>query len=235
MENQAMLRQLVKYMEDHNIQDYGVELPQIAVMGDTSSGKSSLLSAISKIIFPSADGMCTRCPTRLRMERSEGFKASVHINWHPTSKCAERVSERSVLKDIAEITNAIEKAQKLIIDKTNRSVANDIIEINLAGPEYVNVTLVDLPGAFSQSRLPCPYWLSFYRFPGIVKFAGKGEKATLANDIDDVLEDFLKNDRCVILAVMPANVHFSNTEIMPRALKVDPSTRRIIPVVSSFP
>ena len=57
MENETMLRKLMKYMENHNIQDYGVELPQIAVMGDTSSGKSSLLSAISGVIFPSADGM----------------------------------------------------------------------------------------------------------------------------------------------------------------------------------
>ena len=144
-----MLRKLVKYMEDHNIQDYGVELPQIVVMGDTSSGKSSLLSAISNIMFPSADGMCTRCPTRLRMERSpESFKASVHINWHSTSKNSQRV----VLKEIAGITKAIKNAQKLIIDSAKQSVAKDIIEINLSGPEYVNVTLVDLPGALSLSR-----------------------------------------------------------------------------------
>ena len=143
-----MLRKLVKYMEDHNIQGYGVELPQIAVMGDTSSGKSSLLSAISKIIFPSADGMCTRCPTRLRMERSSGaFKASVRINWHPTSKYGKQHSETAVLHDVSEITKAIEDSQKLIINCSKQSVAKDIIEVNMSGPDYVNVTLVDLPGA----------------------------------------------------------------------------------------
>ena len=151
-----MLRKLVKYMEDHNIQDYGVELPQIAVMGDTSSGKSSLLSAISKIIFPSADGMCTRCPTRLRMERSpDDFKATVHINWHPTSKYAPKKKTdcpRVVLKEISQITKAIADAQKNIISCAQQDVAKDIIEINLSGPEYVNVTLVDLPGALSLSR-----------------------------------------------------------------------------------
>lgn len=148
MQNQAMLRKLVKYMEDHNIQDYGVELPQIAVMGDTSAGKSSLLSAISKIIFPSADGMCTRCPTRLRMERSPGaFKASVHINWHPTSKYGGKQVKSAVLHEISEITKAIEDSQKLIIDCSRQSVAKDIIEVNISGPDYVNVTLVDLPGA----------------------------------------------------------------------------------------
>jgi len=50
--------------------DY-IELPQIAVMGDTSSGKSSLLSAIAGyLLFPSNNELTTRCPTRLRMENS---------------------------------------------------------------------------------------------------------------------------------------------------------------------
>jgi len=41
-------------------------------MGDTSSGKSSLLSQLSgKIEFPSNDRLTTRCPTRLRMERTK--------------------------------------------------------------------------------------------------------------------------------------------------------------------
>ena len=216
MEDETMLRKLMKYMKNHNIQDYGVELPQIAVMGDTSSGKSSLLSAISGVIFPSADGMCTRCPTRLRMERSsDDFKATVHINWHPTSKYAPKKKTdcpRVVLKEISQITKAIADAQKNIISCAQQDVAKDIIEINISGPDYVNLTVVDLPG--------------------IVKFAGKNQETTLAADIDNLLDDFLQNDRCVILAVMPANMHFSNTEIMPRALKVDPSTQRIIPVIT---
>ena len=149
MKNETLLRKLMTYMEDHNIHDYGVELPQIAVMGDTSSGKSSLLSAISRIIFPSADGICTRCPTRLRMEHSSAaFKASVHINWHPTSTYARKECERTHLTDISDITEAIATAQKTILHcAEGQSVAKDIIEINISGPDYVNLTVVDLPGA----------------------------------------------------------------------------------------
>ncbi|RLN90576.1 hypothetical protein BBJ28_00020815, partial [Nothophytophthora sp. Chile5] len=39
-------RELVDKLRDLGLDQY-VELPQIAVMGDTSSGKSSLLSAVS--------------------------------------------------------------------------------------------------------------------------------------------------------------------------------------------
>ena len=54
-------------------------------MGDTSSGKSSVLSSISKIEFPSNDKLTTRCPMRLRMERKEKYCAKVYIKWHKDS------------------------------------------------------------------------------------------------------------------------------------------------------
>ncbi len=47
--------------------DKFVSLPQIVAMGDTSSGKSSVLSALSGITFPSAEKLCTRCPTTLML------------------------------------------------------------------------------------------------------------------------------------------------------------------------
>jgi GTP-binding protein EngB required for normal cell division len=214
MDDQERLCNFVQHLEENNIQDY-VELPQITVMGDTSSGKSSLLSALSGIAFPSANGMCTRCPTRLRMERStEDFKTSVGIRWHSTSDYAdERKFPLEMHTDGDQITDAIKRAQQCIIDLSKKGVARDIIEITVCSKENVNVTLVDLPG--------------------IMKFDVEKDKgSTLIKDIDDLLEIFLNNERCIILAVIPANVHFSNTEIMARAKKVDPSTKRIIPVIT---
>jgi hypothetical protein len=45
-------------------------LPQIAVMGDQSSGKSSVLEALSGVPFPRGTGLVTRCPTQLIMKRT---------------------------------------------------------------------------------------------------------------------------------------------------------------------
>ena len=80
----------------------------------------------------------------------------------------------------------------------------------------------------------CVCTRAFGYFSGIVKYAGKDENTNLVAEINSLLDEFLTRDRCVILAVLPANVHFSNSEIMQRALDVDPSTRRIIPVVGVF-
>ena len=42
----------------------------------------------------------------------------------------------------------------------------------------------------------------------------------------------MKNNRCVILAVLPANVDFHNSQTMTVALKVDPDANRTIPVLA---
>jgi interferon-induced GTP-binding protein Mx1 len=49
--------------------DKHMSVPQIAVMGDQSSGKSSVLEALSGVPFPRGTGLTTRCPTRLIMRK----------------------------------------------------------------------------------------------------------------------------------------------------------------------
>ncbi|ETM31766.1 hypothetical protein L914_20719, partial [Phytophthora nicotianae] len=68
-------RKLVDKLRDIGLGQY-IELPQIAVMGDTSSGKSSLLSALSGVSFPSNDQLTTRCPTQLILTRADTFRGT---------------------------------------------------------------------------------------------------------------------------------------------------------------
>lgn len=46
------------------------DLPRIAVIGNQSAGKSSLVEAISGITVPRASGTCTRCPMECRLTHS---------------------------------------------------------------------------------------------------------------------------------------------------------------------
>ena len=75
-----------------NLSKY-VPLPMIAVMGDTSSGKSSLLSSLSGIELPSASTLTTKCPVLLHLKRigsanpetSRRRSATVSIQWKTSS------------------------------------------------------------------------------------------------------------------------------------------------------
>lgn len=55
------LNEIVKALRDCGTEEV-VKLPKIAVIGNQSAGKSSLIEAISQIKVPRASGTCTRCP-----------------------------------------------------------------------------------------------------------------------------------------------------------------------------
>jgi len=198
-QHEELHRKFIDVLHQSDVGRY-IELPQISVMGDTSSGKSSLLSAISGVEFPANDKITTRCPLRLRMEKCrEGrpVRAQVGIKWHSlTSNKPDYPSK--VLAKMSDIPAAITDAQLFVFNNAGKDVQADvcfdIIEIEVSGPDCVDLTLIDLPG--------------------IVRSIACGESATLVDDIKSIIDEFLRNERCVILAIVPANVDFHNSQIM---------------------
>ena len=205
------MRTFIDRLHSEGVDRY-ISLPEIAVMGDTSSGKSSLLSALSGIPLPANDKLTTRCPLRLRMEKSDECRATIGIKWHADSSYK---SDEEYLKHLSvkgkdssrkhflkKITEEIVKAQDSIIEKCKNEIAQDVIEVNYYSADASDLTLIDLPG--------------------IVRVKGKGESETIVGDIQDLIQSYLINERCVVLAVVPANVDFHNSGIMADAKKYDP-------------
>lgn len=58
---------------------HDIPLPELILVGDQSSGKSSLMSAISKIILPRSDGVCTRCPIHIRLSSDTAWRCRVSL------------------------------------------------------------------------------------------------------------------------------------------------------------
>ena len=52
-----------------NVGEY-VDLPQLVVVGDQSSGKSSVLEALTSLPFPRESTLCTRFATQITFRRS---------------------------------------------------------------------------------------------------------------------------------------------------------------------
>ena len=48
---------------------------QLVVVGDQSTGKSSVLQAITEVSFPVKDGTCTRFPTQISFRQTSASKA----------------------------------------------------------------------------------------------------------------------------------------------------------------
>ncbi|KAK1826818.1 P-loop containing nucleoside triphosphate hydrolase protein [Podospora conica] len=54
-------------------------LPELVLVGDQSSGKSSLMSAIAGLTLPRNSGTCTRCPIHIRVSRAAEWSCRVYL------------------------------------------------------------------------------------------------------------------------------------------------------------
>lgn len=61
-----------------NVGEY-VDLPQLVVIGDQSSGKSSVLEALTKLPFPRESGLYTRFATQITFRRSQETHMTVSV------------------------------------------------------------------------------------------------------------------------------------------------------------
>ena len=119
--------------------DGEISLPQLCVVGDQSSGKSSLLECLTKVPFPVKAGICTRAPTVVQCRRADQLKCEIRRG--PDAEF-EAIQE-------SDIENAIAKAQKNLIgtgSKDGRKVTGSEIALRMEGPDQMDLQIVDLPG-----------------------------------------------------------------------------------------
>lgn len=169
-----------------------VPIPQVAVMGDQSSGKSSVLQALSRIPFPRGRGLETRCAAKISMRPGKKWEAEIRAGSKANSVAIENKTE---------ITAQIEKMTNELCG-SDTFCADEIIEIKLLAPGLPDLTLIDLPG--------------------IVRTATTGQDEKVMRQVDSLLNQYLSQLCTVILAVIRAPSDIVTVDILERAAKVDP-------------
>jgi interferon-induced GTP-binding protein Mx len=161
-----------------------LNVPQICVMGDQSSGKSSVLNLLAgDVIFPSGAGLVTRCPIRLVMRKARaGEKWSAFVSTSISAKKNEAPDVEGLYQLIGLAT------QSLCQGASNFSTETVIVD--LVSPDACDLTVVDLPG--------------------IIRTVTSGQNASVIEDVNKLITTYLADKRTIILAVIPANqVSFS--------------------------
>ncbi|CUA70938.1 hypothetical protein RSOLAG22IIIB_09212 [Rhizoctonia solani] len=143
-----------------------LDLPQIAVIGSQSAGKSSLIEALCKIKLPRSTGTCTRCPIEcqsqhadlpwraqvfLKFERSENDSRSDlgdEIPFGGPLDDPELVEERIKLAQVAVLNPHVDPELILRGDIPNGglSFTKNAVVVKLSGRELADLSFVDLPG-----------------------------------------------------------------------------------------
>lgn len=201
---------LVDSLRAQGIQDE-LSLPQIAVMGDQSCGKSSVLEALSGVQFPRGSGLVTRCPVQLIMKRSkpgEPWHGKANVDWKrgPQPAAAGEVSSAETLVGV------IEELMNVVCNDQKNGFSSDFIAIEISSPDCPDLTLIDLPG--------------------IVRTAVTGQSQGVITEVNGLIESYLSSERTIILAIVPANQDVATVDILERAKKVDPSGQRTIGVLT---
>lgn len=117
-----------------------IELPAIVVVGDQSSGKSSVLESLSGIALPRGGGLVTRCPLELALRRGE-VESAVLSYTDPHDKSKEITNHIR----LDEIPHAVIAATENLAGK-NSGLVPALISLKVTKPEAPDLTLIDLPG-----------------------------------------------------------------------------------------
>lgn len=111
-----------------------IDLPQIAVVGSQSAGKSSVLeNFVGRDFLPRGSGIVTRRPLILQLipDQSE-YGEFLH-------------SKGKIFSDFNEINKEIVKETDRITGG-NKGISNIPINLRIHSPHVLNLTLIDLPG-----------------------------------------------------------------------------------------
>ena len=191
-------------------------LPQIVVCGDQSSGKSSVLEAISGVPFPRSDTLCTRFATEVILREAATPEAVISIV--PSQDASDADHERfrafkETLQQLEDLPNHIERAKlEMGITTTGNAFSKNILRVEISGPGQPKLTIVDLPGLIhSESR---------HQSPADVEL------------ISSLVRSYMSNPRSVILAVVSAKNDYANQIVLKRAKEVDREGLRTLGLIT---
>ncbi|PIN07238.1 Vacuolar sorting protein VPS1, dynamin [Handroanthus impetiginosus] len=117
------------------IMQEGIQLPTIVVVGDQSSGKSSVLESLAGISLPRGQGICTRVPLIMRLQSHTSPKAELFLEY----------DGRVVPTDEEHIAGAIITATDKIAGQ-GKGISNTPLTLIVKKRGVPDLTMVDLPG-----------------------------------------------------------------------------------------
>ena len=124
----------------HHLTEVDIELPAIVVVGDQSSGKSSVLESLSGIGLPRGGNLVTRCPLELALRR--GPTESAVLSYTDPNDGSKEISNPIQLAEIPDAVNAATRH----LAGDNSGLVPALISLKVTKPEAPDLTLIDLPG-----------------------------------------------------------------------------------------
>ena len=210
----ALLNDIDK-LRSHGISQY-VNLPQLIVCGDQSSGKSSVLDAISGIPFPTKDNLCTRFATEVILRHASTVTISVAIVPGPGRSEEEQkklLAFRHNLDNMKNFPALVDDARSCMgVTHSSSAFSTDVLRLEISGPSQPHLTIVDLPG--------------------LIHSENKLQTAADIQVVQSMVYEYMTNRRSIILAIVSAKNDYANQIVLKLARELDPQGRRTMGVIT---
>ncbi|OLN95269.1 Interferon-induced GTP-binding protein MxB [Colletotrichum chlorophyti] len=188
-----------------------VNLPRIIVVGDQSSGKSSVLEAISHVHFPVEEGVCTRFATELVLRPGSRKCVTATVQFADNTKPAHKLQVTDFKQE--DIDGIISTAkQHMGVSETGLDFSKDVLRLEIEGPNMYPLTLVDLPGIFHA--------------------ATENQSPEGRETVMELVRSYMKEKNSIILAIVSASSLFANQAVMQEVKTHDPAKERTLGVVT---
>ena len=211
----GQLLDVIDLLRSQGINHY-VRLPQLIVCGDQSSGKSSVLEAVSGVRFPTKENLCTRFATELVLRRDSVATATVAII--PSTQRSDKEKEtllafKAPTVRIDNFPSLIEAAKGAMgLGSGTKAFSDDVLRVEISGPAQPHLTLVDLPG--------------------LIHAEGKQQSAEDVQLVSSLVRSYMANTRSIILAVVSAKNDRANQIVTKLARDVDPTGVRTLGIIT---
>lgn len=180
----------------------GIQLPTIVVVGDQSSGKSSVLESLAGISLPRGQGICTRVPLIMRLQDDPSLEKPVlHLEYR----------DMKVETSEANVTDAISAATEEIAG-SGKGICSTPLTLVVKKRGVPDLTMVDLPG--------------------ITRVAVHGQPDNIYEQISSIIKEYITPQESIILNVLSAAVDFPTCESIRMSQQVDRTGERTLAVVT---
>lgn len=225
----------VQHLSHLGIEDSRIALPKICVVGDQSTGKSSLIEAISEIRVPRSADTCTRCPMEIVLrdgDLDQPWKCVVSLvqpyyydpqkqlrSTNPRVDKSEYLGpwlrkanpdeeEFITLSDKDQIQDVIWRAQLATLNPT--SDFKDFLP-----PQDIENAEIEIKFAPNVIRLdisgPNLPNLSFYDLPGVINQADDDREKYVVGLVQKLVKSYVSQDNCIVLLTQSMTDDASNS------------------------